>query len=213
MKHIQVPLIAAAYDASLHEISQQLNESGFHLIDITPWPEFAYRPHVQFSIAHCTDAVFLKYSVNEKFVRAIYDRSNDPVYKDSCVEFFISFKLEEEYYNFEFNAAGTCLAGFGRHRNDRRMLPKDAIRFIRHQTLLKTAATDNSNICWELTLAIPLKAFHYHELTTLSQITCRVNFYKCGDDLPDPHFVVWNNIESPEPDFHLRDFFGSAQFT
>jgi len=213
MKHIQVPLITAVSDTPFHEISQQLNESGFHPIDITPWPQFAYRPHVQFSIAHGTDAVFLRYNVNEKFVRAIYGQPNDPVYKDSCVEFFISFRHEEEYYNFEFNAAGTCLAGFGRHRNDRSMLPGETIRLIQHQSLLRTAVAHNSNICWELTLVIPLRAFYYHELTALSRITSRVNFYKCGDDLPDPHFIVWNNIEAPQPDFHLRDFFGSAQFT
>jgi hypothetical protein len=213
MKHIKVPLIAAGYHASMTEISQQLDESPFHPIDIAPWPKFAYRPGVKFSIAHGTDAVFLKYSVNEKFVRAIYDQPNDPVYKESCVEFFISFKQEEEYYNFEFNAAGTCLAGFGRHRNDRRMLPHAAIRSIRHQSLLKPVATDDANVCWELTLAMPLSAFHYHKLITVSQITCRVNFYKCGDELPEPHYVVWNNIEAPQPDFHLRDFFGSAEFT
>jgi hypothetical protein len=67
---------------------------------------------------------------------------------------------------------------------NRRMLPDNAIRIIRHQTMLKTTTTDHSNICWELTLAIPLKAFYFHELTTMSQIACRVNFYKCGDDFP-----------------------------
>lgn len=39
-----------------------------------------------------------------------------------------------------------------------------------------------------------------------------VNFYKCGDDLPKPHYLCWNPIKSETPDFHLPEFFGNAIF-
>jgi hypothetical protein len=41
---------------------------------------------------------------------------------------------------------------------------------------------------------------------------CRANFYKCGDDLPEPHFLAWNMINTEEPDFHRPEFFGTLEF-
>ena len=34
------------------------------------------------------------------------------------------------------------------------------------------------------------------------------NFYKCGDDTPQPHFISWSPIDLPKPDFHAPQFFG-----
>ena len=36
----------------------------------------------------------------------------------------------------------------------------------------------------------------------------RGNFYKCGDLTAHPHFLSWNPINTPKPDFHRPDFFG-----
>jgi hypothetical protein len=76
MKRIIVPLKGAAYGTSFNDISQQLEEITFHRIDIIPWQQFAYRPYVQFTIAYGSDSIFLKYKVNEKFVRAVYSMRN-----------------------------------------------------------------------------------------------------------------------------------------
>ena len=38
--------------------------------------------------------------------------------------------------------------------------------------------------------------------------TLRANVYKCGDDLPVPHFISWSPIHTPEPSFHQPTFFG-----
>jgi len=36
----------------------------------------------------------------------------DPVYKDSCVEFFVKPKPDKGYFNFEFIAVGTLLCSY-----------------------------------------------------------------------------------------------------
>ena len=36
----------------------------------------------------------------------------------------------------------------------------------------------------------------------------RGNFYKCGDKTAHPHFVSWNPVGTPSPDFHRPEFFG-----
>ena len=74
------------------------------------------------------------------------------------------------------------------------------------------SSPSGGNIHWELLLIIPVDIFIYHELDSLRSKFCRANFYKCGDKLPEPHFISWSAIHSPEPDFHLPDFFGELYF-
>jgi len=193
----------------MQEISSALDNIDKHPIEIAPWPEFAYLPKAEFAIAHNNDFIFLKYFVEEENVKATYYLPNDPVYKDSCVEFFIAFDNEEEYYNLEFNAIGTCKLNFGKNRNDRILISERLIRTIR---FLASIENSDTKIKWELTLMISVSVFSQHSLTHLSGNTYFANFYKCGDDLPKPHFLCWNTVETPEPDFHIRRCFGKLQF-
>ena len=49
---------------------------------------------------------------------------------------------------------------------------------------------------WQLSLVIPAKALWFgHTIDTLDGLVIGANFYKCGDKLPEPHFVSWNAIE------------------
>ncbi len=192
-------------------ISQQMNTIEKHSLDHTPWPTHPYKPTVTFCLAHNDECIFLKFIAIEKNIRAVNTEINGPVYEDSCVEFFISFNNDKAYYNLEFNCIGTCLAGFGEGRNDRQLLPQESIHKIRSQAVINRDATEK-NIEWELVLAIPLNFFCYHTLHSLTGSVGRANFYKCGDLLPQPHYVTWSNIEAPAPNFHLPGFFGKLEF-
>lgn len=198
-------------NSSLTTVSQQMNNVEKHSLDHTPWLTHPYKPLVTFSIAHSNDCIFLKFFVIEKNIRAVNSEVNSPVYEDSCVEFFISFNNDKAYYNLEFNCVGTCLAGFGEGRNDRQLLPQEVINKIRSQAVINHGAMEH-NVEWELVLAIPLNFFCHHTLHTLTGSIGRANFYKCGDLLPQPHYVTWSNIEAPAPDFHLPVFFGKLVF-
>lgn len=61
-------------------------------------------------------------------------------------------------------------------------------------------------------LVIPMQVFRFHQINVLKRQKCRVNFYKCGDELTQPHYLSWKNIVAPKPDFHRPDFFGAAEF-
>jgi hypothetical protein len=214
MKELIVPFLKGVSRSSpIAHLSFLLDSYPTNTIGMVPWPRYGYKPDVNFTIAYGSDCIFIKYYVTEKTVRAVYSQPNQPVYKDSCVEFFVAFGDEKEYYNFEFNCAGTCLVGFGENREDRKLLPEPVIRMIRHHAQLKVVNNQGEgNIAWELTLMIPLEAFYYHSLESVDGWQCRANFYKCGDDLPDPHFLTWNHIKSADPDFHLPEFFGKIKF-
>jgi hypothetical protein len=153
----------------------------------------------------------LQYAVTEAHLQAAHGKTNEPVYQDSCVEFFISFDDGALYYNFEFNCIGTVLAGYGRSRTERSWLPEDVLQTIRCQSMIQRGGSKN-NVQWELTVALPVQVFCFHSFSSLRGINARANFYKCGDGLPVPHFVAWSNIESDKPDFHLPQFFGTLLF-
>lgn len=211
MKQLEVPFLNSLDESSAIEtISTKLDSLKKHSIDQQPWKEFPYRPQVQFSIGHSGNCLFLKYYVSESSVRASYFRPNDPVYKDSCVEFFIALDGEGNYYNFEFNAIGTCKLNFGSQRHDRKLISEKAISTIRFSTTLRNVIA--GIILWEITLVIPLSAFEEHIIDSFKGKHCRGNFYKCGDELPLPHFLSWNNVIAPTPDFHLLQSFGEIHF-
>ena len=210
-------LLKVPYLPNIPDISLALNSADLfsqikpNKLSYEPWPSGFDRPEVTFKIAYGDDAIFLAFSVKEKYFKAIYQRINEPVYKGSCVEFFIGFDEVETYYNFEFNAVGTALVGYGL-RGNRELLPVSLIKNIKKMASNKMAADELLPFEWELRLAIPFSLFYKHSISTLKGKTCRANFYKCGDDLPEPHFLSWNNIVADEPDFHLPQYFNRLMF-
>jgi hypothetical protein len=216
-KTLQIhPLPGVNIYTPIVDISSLLDGQKSNFIDIEPWPEYPEYydlPKVSFSIAYSADCIFIKYDVQEHEVLARYRKTNDPVYKDSCVEFFIAFDDDKAYYNLEFNRLGTCLGGFGPVKEARTLLPVEQLEAIRYErTLLQKRETKEPAINWTLTLAIPVQVFSFHHFNSFQGKKCKVNFYKCGDDLSQPHYLAWNNIKSPKPNFHLPDFFGRAEF-
>ncbi|MBC7743612.1 MAG: hypothetical protein H7096_00750 [Flavobacterium sp.] len=212
MNHIQIPYIAfIKRNHPIEEASAKLDDLNKTELAESPWANYEHKPIVRFAIGHAGHSILLKYQVSEKSILAVHRTTNQPVYEDSCVEFFIAFNGEEKYYNFEFNCMGTCLAGFGSGRVGRELLPVDLIKEIKVHSIIKATSADGF-INWELSLMIPLTVFCRHRLTFMEGQYCKMNFYKCGDHLPEPHFLAWNNIVSPDPDFHLPEFFGTGLF-
>jgi hypothetical protein len=211
---LNVPnLNSAIGNAKMEEISAKLDELEQHTIQKLPCPEFSYRPNVSFSIAHTDDSILLKYFVQEKEIRVVHQEDNSPVHEDSCVEFFIAFDNDQEYYNIEFNCAGTCLLGFGKNASQRKLMGMDVVRRIRRLSAIRHHSNGNADpISWELTVVIPAEVFIYHHITSMKGNRYRVNFYKCGDKLPEPHFLSWQDMTTSTPDFHMTEFFGDAYF-
>lgn len=211
MPDIKAPYVswikaATAFDV----ISVVLDDLPRNRIETVPWPGYSYKPYVSFVIAYTDESILLKYYIHEKSIRGLHAMANTPVHQDSCIEFFISFDADEAYYNLELNCIGTCLFGYGKHKTGRKLIEENIINKIRRQVIINHPAYDHVN--WELLAVIPKEAFVYHNITDLKGRQCRVNFYKCGDDLPEPHFLAWKNITAATPDFHLPEFFGNMHF-
>jgi hypothetical protein len=210
MKKLDVPLLLQITEnSSMEKVSEALDRLYKHAIDTAPWPAFDYVPKVKFSIAHTTKFICLKYYVEEAVIKASYYKTDDPVFKDSCVEFFIAFNGEKTYYNLEINVIGTCKLNVGNNRYDRIVVAEQLIKKIRYLSVIKNI---DEAVQWQICMFIPTEVFSGHKLNDLSGQQCNANFYKCGDDLPTPHFLCWNSIDTPEPDFHVRRCFGKVVF-
>jgi hypothetical protein len=90
---------------------------------------------------------------------------------------------------------------------------KKLIEKIKYQALFKNGSVSQTpTIKWELSLIIPVEVFYYHKLDSLKNKSCLINFYKCGDELPQPHYLSWADMFSDDPNFHLPEFFKNACF-
>jgi hypothetical protein len=190
------------------DLSDKLSTLAWNDIAQCPWEDsFPYKPQVRFQIAHDRDHLVLRYEVHEEYVKAQYIRTNENVWEDSCVEFFISLDGRQHYYNFEFNVLGTGLIGYGtadkstRYRLD----PTVTERINTYTALSKQNGKKVYTIAW----VVPKEVFK--EAIVEGEVV-HANFYKCGDSLPQPHYLAWNNIENPTPNFHLPQFFAEVVF-
>lgn len=179
-------------------------------VNQAPWKDFPYKPDVKVKCAWQPQGIFLKYYVREDCVRAVYSKPNEPVYKDSCVEFFVSPPEAKGYYNFEINPIGNILAAFGSSRNDRKFLPEAIIKNIAVMSSLGREPFQEriGTVKWEITAFIPVDVIAKHMSGLQKGCILRANFYKCGDELSKPHYLCWAEIDTPIPDFHRPEYFG-----
>lgn len=213
MKRLIVPFLDGVnYQSPPDKLLSALAMTTSNKLEEVPWPAFSYRPDVYFKLAYTNDCLLLDFVVREKHVKAVYRNTNDPVYKDSCVEFFLSFDAHR-YYNLEFNCAGIGLIGYGdSDKEKRKRLQKDMIEKVRSTPRVLAKADADGDSRWELLLTIPFVVFDAHSITSFAGRRCTGNFYKCGDELPIPHYLSWNPINHPTPNFHLPQFFGDLHF-
>ena len=213
MKELIVKKVNTAGDAPWDEVLQALETASWEAIDTVNWAEFSYRPQVQFRMLYGDSAFLLQFKVKEQAVRALATVDNGEVWKDSCVEFFMT-PDDEVYYNFEFNCAGTCLLAVGASRNDRESARNTIISPIRRQPSLgrHPFGERKGEMEWDMALVIPYTCLFKHPDYSPAGKTIRANFYKCGDELTVPHFLTWNPIKTEKPDFHRPEFFGTVKF-
>lgn len=179
----------------------------------TDWMLLKKVPDVYFSMAYCIEFIFLKFYVNEPYFRSEYCNTHDPVSKDSCVELFISFDGNNNYYNLEFNALGTCLAAYGKNRYKRKELPTQLVEKIKCWLVFEQFMHKQNRYQWEITLSIPISVFCFSDLKDLRGRIAYANIYKCGDALAEPHYLVWSPVSSIVPDFHQPVSFGCLNFS
>ena len=119
-----------------------------------------------------------------------------------------------DYYNFECTCIGKMLLGWhpaGAAKEDASLDVLGTIKRIPSLGYENFALREGEN-SWSMIEIIPASTLFRSNVESWNGKKMRANFYKCGDNLPTPHFISWNAIEWPEPSFHRPEFFGELDF-
>ncbi len=179
------------------------------------WMENDYKPEVIIKALYSKNYFYLNYLVYEEKVTVSYTQINDPVFKDSCVEFFINlFPVETQaYFNIEFNAIGVIKMGYGIKRK-RTYLTEADLSSIKIITSIKEPMKgSHGSDSWSLICAIPIHLFEKFSGRIFLEEDAIGNFYKCGDETECRHYGMWSEVINSSPDFHLPEYFGTIRFS
>jgi hypothetical protein len=204
-------------ESNLPDIDHDIFWQGITEVKIEDylWMQNDYRPEVIVKACYSNEYIYLRFLVYEQKVTIRYVNIGDPVFKDSCVEFFINLFPEEteEYFNIELNAIGTIKMGYGIKRN-RSYLTATDLKDLKVVTSIKKPVEGyHGSANWKLYCAVPIKVLEKYSKRKFSAEDAIGNFYKCGDETEFAHYGMWNLIEKPTPDFHLPEYFGKIIFS
>lgn len=183
------------------------------LVSKQQWVTLEHPPEVRVRGVYDDEAMYIHFQVFEEEPVIRHLQHGDPVYEDSCVEFFLQpFPAHDDrYFNFELNAAGVLLleiGGSGRHRERNKLSEADLFDIHATAGLFNESS---GRKYWELNYRIPFSFVQswFPEFVAAPEHIMKGNFYKCGDRTPNPHYISWQPIDSELPDFHRSDSFGT----
>lgn len=176
-------------------------------------------PVTQAKLGYDENALYVIFQVDDQYVKAVYSQHQDPVYKDSCVEFFFSpdETTENGYFNLEMNCGGTMLFHHQKTPGIESVSigDEDIAEIMVAHSLPKTVDPEiKEPTTWVVEYRIPFKILRkYHDFNDpVGGDLWRANLYKCADDTSSPHWLTWSPIDFPRPNFHLPAYFGVLQF-
>ena len=179
----------------------------------------AHFPQVQAKLTYDDQALYAIFQVADRYVRATAENYQDPVYLDSCVEFFFtpSEDLNHGYFNFELNCGGTALFHhqLGRAMEDQPVSRADFEQVEIAHTLPKVVFPEvEEALTWVVEYRLPLAILGAYAPIDNPEpgVRWRANLYKCADGCSHPHWLTWSPVNTPSPDFHRPEFFGLLIF-
>lgn len=210
MKKLHVPHQNISQYETVFDKIKILHEAGaLATIEEVNWPnQFPHKLPVTVRVAHDGDKLYLFYMVKGEQLRAVNTNDFGSVWEDSCVEFFMQRENQKSYRNFECNVLGALLAVKHETREIADQLINEVPLIFRHATINHRYENEKQVSDWTMYLEIPKKVMGFEQHESLSGQRIRANFYKCGDETLEPHFISWNPIDLPKPDFHVPQFFG-----
>lgn len=180
----------------------------------------AHIPKVQAKLAYDDANVYVIFRVDDQYVRAVAPSHQGMVCRDSCVEFFFApgMDVSKGYFNLEMNCGGTMLLHF-------QTIPRKNMRPLSEQELatIEVAATQPRIVdpeiaaptTWTVEYRLPVAIIDNYLPAgdkPAPGVEWRANFFKCADATSHPHWLTWNKVNRPRPDFHVPEDFGVIVF-
>lgn len=210
-----IPYLPTLQGLSLEAIADALSARAASCeIACASWQaEYPYQPHTTVHLARTEAFLYALFIVEAEQVRALHTCDLEAVCEDSCVEFFLANADNTRYWNFEFNAIGTCNASVRKDKKTdvRRLSEAELQSIVRYPSLGNAPIADtDATVAWSLLVGIPMALIGCEGKVPP---TLRGNFYKCGDKTARPHYLSWSPIPVPTPNFHLPQYFGELKLT
>jgi len=146
--------------------------------------------------------------------RTVNTKRDEPVYQDSCLEFFFQpVTGRREYINIETNSAGVYLSQFGKGRMRRRFL-KELTSLAPEITVLENHTGKSGSWGTEIFVPDALMAELYQiPYYQTAPGVIRGNFYKCADAAAMPHYAAAFPVGDAVLGFHNPAAFGKIILT
>jgi len=178
-----------------------------------------HHPEVQGKLLYTGEGIHVIFRVDDRYVVSRHTQYQDPVCKDSCVEFFVQPKPDKGYLNFEVNCGGALLLEYHERDsegNDRAVaVPYEIARSIAiyHSMPEIVVPEIAEKTVWYVEYFVPFSVFEHYvgPLGAVAGQTWRANFYKCADQSSHPHWGAWAPI-AQKLSFHQPRFFGAIRF-
>ena len=186
---------------------EEFEKKCFHRLTNYHWEsEPPYRPKTYMKIGVVGENLVATLKCYEENPKAIYTQRDEPIYKDSCLEFFVApVEGRAEYINVEMNSKGAFLCEFGKGKPDRVFVSS-----LTGTSPIVEAfkGEDIKGAFWGVTVTLTksfIKVLYKAEEVDFS--TVKANFYKCGDDCEIQHYLAFSPVTTLPPGFHNPECF------
>ncbi len=178
-------------------------------------------PGVRLKLLYNNKGISGIFSIEDKYMLCRQNKNMDPVWNDSCVEFFVKPFRNKGYFNFEFNCLGILYASYIVDPERTEFGFKDFIPFgsmdcneVETFSSIKAPIEPEciESINWTLQFFIPYSLLERYtgilDFENSNEWSC--NFYKCADESSHPHWISWSPVN--KLNFHAPESFGKLLF-
>lgn len=181
-------------------------------------------PQTTCKVLYDDSYLYWSFMVLDRWVRAEHLAYQDPVCRDSCVEFFVQPVQTAAYFNFEVNCIGTMQLFYMEDPT------RTETGFVKATPIAHHDASDihiwtsiqkrpflpenQEPLQWRMDAAVPFELFNKYVprfSPPAPGTEWMGNFYKCADDSSRPHWAAWAPI-GRELNFHVPHYFGRLRF-
>ncbi len=196
------------YELIKYNSVDELASAEYMLMTSYHWESTpSYRPLCFCKIGLVNDSIVVFLKCYESEPRAVYENRDDPMYLDSCLEFFAAcVKGRNEYVNVECNSRGVFLCEFGDGKYNRSLT--SSLTSLSPKVDSFKGEDDNGSY-WgvQIELSKDFVCDLYKTDMDFEFSDIRANFYKCGDDCEIQHYVAFSPVTTLPPGFHNPDCF------
>ena len=198
-------IIKKTDEKTLTASSEAWKNANTAKIDCVNWDIFPECPETEVKVLYNDEGIFVRFESEEEDLVIGEREFNGEVYEDSAGEIFFKPNINiPEYFNFEINAAGVPLIGWGSGRAPQRVrLPLKDISIFEIESIIKEKG-------FILKLFIPY-SFMKEYAGEISEYFVG-NFQKCCQNKEPQHYVSHFAIGTEKPDFHNSAYFGKMIF-